>query len=281
MGGANLSLFDDLEKITYEEYLSKHPFHLKLGISLKTYTRDFGNASSNFTLKSKIKRDRWNAVDKKNYNPYPAELDDLIRLHWLVTSKKILTILEFGIGKSTVVFDDALQVNKIKYEDFVKKNLRKKNIFECHSIDNSKNWIRRHNSKYNSENVISYYSKCRMGLYNDQICTYYDKIPNISPDLIYLDAPDQYSVVGQVNGRSTRFADAMPMAADILRIEHFLQPGTIIAVDGRTANARFLKTNLKREWGYNYYDSFDQHFFELIEEPLGYINKEILKFKRT
>ena len=29
------------------------------------------------------------------------------------------------------------------------------------------------------------------------------------------------------------------MAADILSIEHFLHPGTLIVIDGRTANARF------------------------------------------
>ena len=33
------------------------------------------------------------------------------------------------------------------------------------------------------------------------------------------------------------------MAADILAIEHFLVSGTLIVVDGRTANARFLKAN--------------------------------------
>ena len=35
------------------------------------------------------------------------------------------------------------------------------------------------------------------------------------------------------------------MSADILVFEHFLQPGTLIVVDGRAANARFLKTNLE------------------------------------
>ena len=63
------------------------------------------------------------------------------------------------------------------------------------------------------------------------------------------------------------------MAADILSIEHFLHPGTLIVIDGRTANARFLKTNLQRDWAYFYSNSWDQHFFELQEEPLGRYNK--------
>jgi hypothetical protein len=63
------------------------------------------------------------------------------------------------------------------------------------------------------------------------------------------------------------------MAADILAMEHFLLPRTLIVIDGRTANARFLKSNLQRNWKYSYYREYDQHFFELMEEPLGELNK--------
>jgi len=51
-----------------------------------------------------------------------------------------------------------------------------------------------------------------------------------------------------------------------------LVPGTLIVVDGRTANARFLKNNLKRNWNYYYSKDFDQHFFELKEMPLRLSN---------
>lgn len=190
-----------------------------------------------------------------------------------------MTVLEFGVGMSTIVMDDAVQINKEKYEDFVKKNLRKSNVFEVHSIDNSKKWIKKTLSQFKFQNTVTYFSKCRMGLFNEQICTYYDKIPTINPDFIYLDAPDQFTVLDNVNGWSTRFADSMPMSADILRIEHFLQPGTLIIVDGRTANARFLKTNLRRNWDHHHFELFDQHVFELNERPLGYINKKLLDFK--
>ena len=40
----------------------------------------------------------------------------------------------------------------------------------------------------------------------------------------------------------------MPMSCDILKIEYFLKPGTIIVVDGRTSNLRFLINNLQRKW---------------------------------
>ena len=109
--------------------------------------------------------------------------------------------------------------------------------------------------------------------FNDRICTFYDSIPNICPDLIYLDGPDQFSPEGEIRGVSTKHPDRMPMAADILAFEHFLLPGTLIVVDGRGANARFFKTNLQRNWEYNYFENWDQHFFELVEPPLGSINK--------
>ena len=106
----------------------------------------------------------------------------------------------------------------------------------------------------------------------------YKKLPNICPDLIYLDAPDQYSPNGNVRGISTRHPDRLPMAGDLLAIEHFLLPGTLIVVDGRTANARFLRANFQRSWRYQYFKNFDQHFFELDESPLGVWNNKQINF---
>ena len=63
------------------------------------------------------------------------------------------------------------------------------------------------------------------------------------------------------------------MSADILAIEHFLTPGTLIVVDGRTTNARFLRSNFQRSWSYHHSSSMDQHFFELVEPPLGIYNR--------
>lgn len=117
-----------------------------------------------------------------------------------------------------------------------------------------------------------------MTTFNDRICTLYDQIPNISPDLIYLDGPSQFGVLGKVHGVTTSAIDRLPMAADILTIEHFLLPGCLIVIDGRTANARFLKTNLQRNWRYSYWKEYDQHFFELIEEPLGSLNAFHINF---
>ena len=44
------------------------------------------------------------SVNPDLLEPFSAELDDLSRLHWLVNTRKVVTILEFGLGKSTIVF---------------------------------------------------------------------------------------------------------------------------------------------------------------------------------
>jgi hypothetical protein len=117
-----------------------------------------------------------------------------------------------------------------------------------------------------------------MTTFNGRACTMYKKIPNICPDLIYLDAPDQFSVLGNVRGISTQSKDRLPMAADLLLLEPFLLPGTLIIVDGRTANARFLKHNFQRNWEYIHFENEDIHTFELVEAPLGKYNKKQLEF---
>ena len=65
---------------------------------------------------------------------------------------------------------------------------------------------------------------------------------------------------------------------ELKTFEHFLLPGTLIVVDGRTANARFLKANLQRNWDYHHSEEYDQHFFELKEKPLGVYNQRQIDF---
>ena len=221
-------------------------------------------------------------VQRNNKVPLAPELDDLCRLHYISISRKVTTILEFGVGKSSVILAHALSLNKANNYEFTHKSLRRKNLYELHSIDNFEEWIDECKkimpNKYIENGIANFhFAKLDIGLFCDRICSYYDPIPNLCPDLIYLDAPYIYSDTGNIRGISTNHQDRMPMAADILAFEHFLQPGTLIIVDGRTANARFLKCNLQRQWAYFHSSEWDQHFFELQEEPLGIYNNEMIK----
>lgn len=232
---------------------------------------------SNKYFKKKI-YDPYYSVNPKLDKPFNAELDDLIRLYHLITTRKVTTILEFGIGKSTSIFEFALNINKKNADNSILKKMRRTNLFECYSVDNSKKWIERYKKNNKTKNVHLIYSEVITSTFNGKVCTFYNNLPNICPDFIYLDGPDQFSAKNQVRGISTRHPDRLPMSADILSLEHFLLPGTLIVVDGRTANARFLASNLQRNWSYCHFKNYDQHIFELSESPLGIFNRRQIDY---
>ena len=110
-----------------------------------------------------------------------------------------------------------------------------------------------------------------MTLYNGNYAHQYKSLPRVNPDFIYLDAPDPFKTKGNVNNFTVAARDMMPMSCDILKFEKFLTPGTIILIDGRTANARFLKNNFQRRWK-EYRDfATDQTVFFISRKTSGTI----------
>ncbi|MCX6535698.1 MAG: hypothetical protein NT119_03980 [Actinobacteria bacterium] len=228
-----------------------------------------------------VEKSIYESVDPKVVAPKSPEWDDLVRLHKIVRSRKVTTVLEFGCGYSTVIFADAIQKNQQEFGDFVASNLRRSNPFEVHSVDDMAKYIKITRSilPKNLKSCVKFTkSEVLMTTFGGRICTEYSNLPNICPDFIYLDAPSQDSAKGEISGISTRHPDRLPMSCDLLKIEHFLLPGTIILVDGRTANARFLRTNLQRNWLYQHDVLNDAHVFELVEAPLGRYNKAQIEF---
>lgn len=243
---------------SYTDYFYNYNLHDKLDIEPDECI-EF--SSSDFAIRNDLS------------TPQAPVCGDLVRLHHLVVTRRVTTVLEFGVGMSTVIFDDALKVNEQEHGDYVKSHFRIQEPFRCYSVDTSEKWLNLTKNKYQTSNVSYHLSKCTMQTFNGRICSMYDSLPNIFPDLIYIDGPCRYYVNGDVRGISSNSDAGLPMLADVLAMEHFLSPGTLIVVDGRSANARFIKANLQRRWLYNYTAEYDQHFFELVEEPLGNLNK--------
>jgi hypothetical protein len=220
---------------------------------------------------------------EKSEQPYAPEYLDLYFLYKLIILNKRLTILEFGSGYSSLFFTLALEENKKKYLKY-SKEFRAHNKFEIFILENenkylsiTKNRINKLNSKTSVKvNYLS--SKVKMSLFNNIICTEYIKLPLCNPDFIYLDGPDQFNIKNKVNGITTAHEDFMPMVSDLIKIEFFLIPGTIIVVDGRAANVQFLLKNFKREWFYYYHKSTDMHLMYLNAPSLGLSNNNRLKF---
>lgn len=218
-------------------------------------------------------------------SPYSPDLKDLYNLYHFIILNKRTTILEFGSGWSSIIFSLALNELKKKYSNSI-KDLRRNNPFEIFILENEKKFFeiskKRSNlyqKKLKLNTKVNYlFSSVSMTMFNGRVCTEYKKLPLCNPDFIYLDGPDQFNVKNKINGITTSHKDMMPMSADILKIEHFLTPGTIIITDGRGANSRFLMSNLQRGWKYKYDKINDQSVFYLNEKPLGIYNEKQLKF---
>lgn len=227
-----------------------------------------------------IKRDPiWTPVQNGSTRPKPPDIHDLAVLHYLIRKRKVINVLEFGPGYSSCFIADALKKNHKDFGVGFAKGFRKEYPFQCWSVGDSKYWIKvasNRISKKQKKYISFSYSPVRMLHFNSRPCTFYDKLPNINPELIYLDGPDQWTCQGSYRGLHTRMSERTPLAGDILLYEPYLIPGCLVVIDGRTNNTRFLINNLQRKWVYSYQK--DMHFLELKESPLGKLNRKYLKF---
>ena len=255
--------------------------------SIEAYVRKYKlnqliDYNSDYTERFDLKQTGVLPPDPSNASPYPPDWFDLVRLHKIVLKRKITTILEFGVGYSTIILAHALRENSKRYATFVATNLRKDNPFVVFSVDADPNFIdytQSHLLDHLTDHVCFHHSSVQMAEWHGRICTLYEQLPNICPDFIYLDAPEPSQAKGFVRNITTSHPDRLPMSADILCIEHFLLPGTTILVDGRTANARFLQCNLQRTWEYHHSLNDDVHYFSLKEQPLGKINQAEIEWR--
>jgi len=234
------------------------------------------NQYINFDANADFKEGVFDAVSGKLNIPFPPVIEDLARLHRLIRKRKAFTVLEFGSGLSTIVMADALSKNKADFLGLQEKpELRNRFMFQIFSVESDKKWIEYSQSNFPNhllEHVNFHYSEIKIDTFNGRICHFYDNLPDIVPDFIYLDGPNPKDVKGSVNGITFQCDERTVMAADILLMESILLPGTFILVDGRTNNARFLNNNLQRNFEMSWDKDGDVTSFELKEERLGKYN---------
>ena len=245
--------------------------------SAKEYLIQEGlNQYINLDANADFKEGAFDAVSGKLNIPFPPVAEDLARLHRLIRKRKAFTVLEFGSGLSTIVMADALSKNKADFLALEEKpELRNRFMFQIFSVESDKQWIEHSQSnfpKHFLEHVNFHYSEIKIDTFNGRICHFYDNLPDIVPDFIYLDGPNPKDVKGNVNGMTFQCDERTVMAADLLLMESILLPGTFILVDGRTNNARFLKNNFQRNFEMSWDKDGDVTSFELKEERLGKYN---------
>ncbi len=208
--------------------------------------------------------------------PFPPESSDLVRLHKLIRQRKCFTVLEFGVGHSTLVIADALQKNQLEWRQLPDKpSIRNRFMFQAFCVDASAKWIETVKAGMPKHLLPYIHFHCtgvEIGTFNGQLCHYYEELPDIVPDFIYLDGPSPKDVKGSIRGLSFQCDERTVMAADLLLMEPTFLPGTFIVVDGRTNNARFLEKNFQREYRVLWEKEGDVTTFELMEERLGKYN---------
>lgn len=184
---------------------------------------------------------------------------DILELHNITKknceiNKRFLNILEFGCGVSTISMAYALSKEKYKGK-----------IYACES---DKKWADLTNDAIIKLNLDEYceilYSVPNIELFNNTPVSFFQKLPNISPDLIYIDGPTTRSVEGNIKGLTMKGLKYI-VAADTLLYEYSLWQGAKIIVDGRVNNKKFLENSLKRK--YKKYENYIDRrtVFELIE----------------
>lgn len=261
-----------IESFKDEDKVKEYIYYFKINEICNIYNEDKSNCCDKGSGKSKTGRQG---------TPYPPQYNDLCRLHWIILKRKVVNVLELGSGYSTAVMADAMRILFDHFWEWAKDNIRAEKHFHVFSVEESREFANTTNAIIQGKLSIFasvLRSSVEMVLVDNRITTMYSKLPNISPDLIYVDGPSRYATTQEINGFTFGNIARMPMSSDILRFEFFLEPGTLVLLDGRTANARFLKAYLKRNWAYSYDPEGDIHLFELQEPPLGRYNKIKLDF---
>lgn len=222
--------------------------------------------------------------EELNSRLYLPDLKDLYSLYRSVRTSKSVSVLEYGSGWSTLVL--ALAINENLEADgpaYINK-VRHPNPFKLMTVDVSRKFQDMAMSRIPADLqkvIIPVVSNCEIGTFRDQICSYFTEVPPFTADFIYLDGPDCDQVQGNVGGFNFDFGSeshryGLPMSGDLLRLEFFFWPGTRIVVDGRGANASFLRSNFTRNWTYEFNKNLDQHFFVLSESAWGDISQRHL-----
>ena len=211
----------------------------------------------------------------------PPDADDLARLHSLLRERRVASVLEFGVGYSTLIIADALRRNAAEFGSLDTPGAVSAHAHRGVSVDTNSQWIdvARRRVPQNLQQFVSFHlSSARAATFNGQLCHYYDCLPDIVPEFVYLDGPDPGDVAGTVNGIGFSNPERTPLAADLLLLEPTILPRTMILVDGRTNNARFLMNNLRRTWRFEQDPDGRFSILELCEEPLGLRNKKRINF---
>jgi hypothetical protein len=194
----------------------------------------------------------------------PPNPTDLAFLHRTVRRLRPRTILELGSGNSTIAMAHALEQNGREPGDDQPHGL----LF---SIEASAAWMENTRAKLPLQLqrfTVLRASQAEVTTWNGELCHLFPELPDIVPDLIFVDGPGSADIVGAYHGLSFQTEAGIrrgQVAADPLIYEGWMRPGAMIVVDGRLANTQFLLRNLKRRYRFQLNAQPGLHCFTLID----------------
>jgi hypothetical protein len=178
------------------------------------------------------KRVNLDFLDNRPPNGYPPDFSDFWFLYQTVRRKKPRVVLEFGSGGSTVVLAKALHDNNLECPN--EKGY-------LYSIDDQRYWADVTKSiippLLNDVCEVLHIPTVEIE-YEGIPCFRHSQIPDVVPDMIYLDGPS--------------FTKDRQIAVDILDIEKKLPQSVLLIIDGRTLNTEFLRRRLSRAFRFKH-----------------------------
>lgn len=176
---------------------------------------------------------------KGNLKEIPVMEDDFVKSYNLVWQRKPFQILEFGSGFSTAIMAYALKQNWNEYnENTVSKQIKKRySQPQMVSIESSEKWLNNTKGKIAKTSLTDFsgivVSKVRINLYQGQLCHFYEKLPDVVPDFVYLDGSDPKTVEGDITGLSFQKPKRTVISGDMIKYESTSLPGFFMIIDGR------------------------------------------------
>ena len=215
---------------------------------------------------------------------FEPDISDLYRLYSFVIDNCVTSILEFGSGWSTFALSLGLKEIRKQYGGEYTGYQRNPHPFRICTVDNSPEFVKLALSRLDSEMVDSidvHIASPVLTTVGSNPVSLWNPVPRFDFDLIYLDAPEPEQIVTSPLQLPIATLHDLPIAGDLVVNEPYIHPETSIIIDGRTANSRYLKLSLQRNWSFQTFPDADFTLLHLSEEPLGRINAEHIEFRKS
>ncbi len=220
---------------TIKSYL-QHPHH-----AWSVERREWGVLLADRQLRRLGAKDMY---DRRPLQVYPPDWADLLNIYTLVRRRKPSIIVEFGSGCSTLMFARALADNHAA-------GVAAGHLYSVETSERFKDLTEGYIPPPLKPFVDITHSGIECGEMYGQKVMWHSTIPDVRPNLVYLDGPDYQDFSGDIRTQP-----------EGVMLEAKGGEDYTILIDGRWATFQFTRANLKRRYKLTYNTT---HCWELLE----------------